>query len=321
MNRSLITITSCNRLQEVKKFIWDYLKFVNSNNEFHFVLSLDGNNQTYIVFCETYDIPLIYSEEREGVGLSKNRVLTQFPDYDYYFFIEDDVELINESIFNHCIGIYNKTGYPHLCGNYDHAIENTKAYGEYTLDKSYSGGGYFSFFTNEGLKNVGGWNTLFAKYKRFGHTEHTYRFYHSKLQPSPFIFSRELNDMIMIHDVVSVTKHSGLQMDNMQLVIDERKLIDQKTTYFPLSTLSPFHFNDKQLGHNKKVKRFLEKNPQKYPLTTGKPRKKAMGEYYALMINNKSNSHLKNLFLAIKSMYFAPMNNELKHKIKYYFKK
>ncbi|MDD2983954.1 MAG: hypothetical protein PHQ74_11275 [Crocinitomicaceae bacterium] len=317
--KALITITSCNRLSEVEKFIWNYLKFANENDNFHFILAVDGEDQSYIDFCSKFDIPLLYSEEREGVGLSKNRVLTKFPDYDYYFFIEDDVELLKSDIFDSCIEIYKKTGYPHLCGNFGHDIFEIKINGSFRLNKSLLGGGYFSFFTREGLDKIGGWNTLFAKYKRFGHTEHTYRFFHTKTQPAPFIFAAEFDGMIMLHNPASVTKVLAIETDGSQLVIEERTLIDSKTTYFPLQTLSNFHFNEKAMGFNEKVHGFLKENPQKYPLTKGKERKRAFGEYYALLIDKKNNSFIKNLGLAFRSMYFSPLNNELKHKMKYYF--
>ncbi|RFC55742.1 hypothetical protein [Brumimicrobium aurantiacum] len=321
--KSLITITSCNRLPEVQKYIWDYLKFVNSNESFHFVLALDGNDQTYIDFCEEYNIPLIYSEEREGVGLSKNRVLTQFPDYGYYFFIEDDVELINSEVFQDSIRIHERIGAPHLCYPHGCKPHNQTDIDSLSVDWFLFGGAQFASYTRQGIHKVGGFNTLFAKYKRYGHTEHSYRFFHQDLQPSPFIFPSDAQTYFLVHDPPSVTikKVNNAKFSPNGIIMDEQEMIDQKTTYFPLETLSKFYFNDKFLGYNKVVAQFLKDNPQQYPLSTSKARKKAFGEYYALKINKTQNSHFKNLFLAFKSMLYAPMNNELKHKVKYYLKK
>ena len=64
MKKSLICITTCNRLSEVKKYIWDYLRFINSNKEFHFVLALDGNDQSYIDFCHEFEIGRASCRER-----------------------------------------------------------------------------------------------------------------------------------------------------------------------------------------------------------------------------------------------------------------
>jgi|SRR5690554_129485 len=314
--KSLITITSCNRLSEVQKYIWDYLSFVNQNKDFHFVLALDGNEKNYLDFCNEFDIPLIYSEEREGVGLSKNRVLTQFPDYDYYFFIEDDIELINPKIFIEHIHLFKKTGYHHFCNNHE---RSKLLIDENNLLFSKAGGAQFAFYTHQAIEKVGGFHTLFAKYKRFGHTEHTYRLFHAKLQPAPFIFSPEWRKMILVHAPVAVTQHSGLKTNENELIEEEQALIDNKTTHFPLSTLSSFHFNDKQLGYNEKVNRFLKENPQRYPLTKGKDRKNALGEYYALLIDWKCKSFFKNFILATKSFFYSPTNNSLKHKLKTLF--
>src|SRR5690554_3333324 len=209
--KALITITTCNRLSEVKKYIWEYLSFVNANQDFHFVLALDGKEQSYIDFCDKYAIPLVYSEEREGVGLSKNRVLTKFPEYDYYFFVEDDVELVHEGIFNSIIKHHHLTFYPHFCGNTKHKMIEEDIVGSTCLQFSKRGGGYFNFFSKEGQQKVGGFHTLFAKYKRFGHTEHTYRFYRANLQPAPFIFSPEWRKMILVHSPEPVSKHSNLK--------------------------------------------------------------------------------------------------------------
>lgn len=319
--KALIAITTCNRISEIEKYIWDYLKFINVKDSFHFVLAVDGTSPSYIDFCEQFDIPLIYSEQREGVGLSKNRVLSQFPDYDYYFFIDDDVELIDGAIFQQSVDVYNITNYPHLCANTRHKLLNSEKTENYLLNKSLRGGGYFSFFSKKELGETGGWNTLFAKYKRYGHTEHSYRFFHADMQPAPFIFAAEFEKMIILHNPESVSKVTNVSTTENELIQEERDLINSKTTYFPLQTLSKFHFNEKPMGFNQKVHQFLIDNPQKYPLTKGKERKKALGEYYALLIDKKNNSFLKNLGLTFRSMFFSPLNNELKHKMKYYFRK
>lgn len=318
--KSLIAITTCNRLSDVKKYIWDYLYFVNQDSNFHFVLALDGKDKTYIDFCNGYEIPLIYSEEREGVGLSKNRIVKQFPDYDYYFFIDDDVELIDSSVFEKCIHLSTQMNIPHLCGNTNHVLFNQHKNKNFTVEYSMRGGGYFSFYTKEVLQKVGGWNTIFAKYKRFGHTEHSYRAYHQKLQEAPFIFAYEFSKMILVHNPVSVSKNNVSTNEN-ELIQEEQDLIDSGSTYFPLETLSPFHFNQKSLGFNNVVNEFLKTNTKKYPLSEPNDRRKALGEHFALKINTKKNSHFKNLTLAIKSFVYSPMNNELKHALKNYFSK
>jgi hypothetical protein len=217
------------------------------------------------------------------------------------------------------IDIYKETGYSHLSGSSRHELLGIENKENYSLCKSLMGGGYFSFFVKKGLKTVGGWDTLFAKYKRYGHTEHTYRFYHSGLQSAPFIYADSFDKMIILHSPESVSILADINEN--ELVKEERELIGSKSKFFPLKTLSEFHFNNKALGYNEKVNQFLKENPQKYPLTIGVNRKKALGEYYALKISKNYNSHIKNLILAIKSMLYSPLNNELKHTLKFFFKK
>lgn len=313
--KTLISITTCNRLSELKKFIWEYLKFVNSDSLFDFVLGLDGKNQDYIDFAEKYNIPLIYSDEREGVGLSKNRVLSYFPNYDYYFFIEDDIELIEHKIFEKIILAHRQSGIHHFCNHHKNRMFDSVPIKNVTLDVCWTGGAQFAFFSNEGIKKVGGFNTLFAKYKRYGHTEHSYRYYHQKLQKGPFIFSKTwLNDFI-IHSPPQVTSNSDAVFSEFGLVEQEQSLIDKKTTFFRLETISKYYFNQKPLGFNQKVEAFLAENPKKYPLTHGKARKTALAEHYALKIEKtKALSRKMNLFL--KSMCYHPTNVALKHYIK-----
>lgn len=311
----LITITTCNRLSEVKKYIWDYLRFVNSDSQFDFVLALDGNNQEYIEFAHTYDIPLIYSDEREGVGLSKNRVLTQFPNYGFYFFLDDDIELLNPMIFETCISLMKDQGYHHLCGNHIKSQTFKGKLNGLSVTYSLTGGGYFTGYSNEGIKTVGGFHTKFAQFQRYGHSEHSYRFLHSGLQKSPFIFFEEGLDSVIIHSPASVTTHLPEDTNKNEWVKEEQELIDNKMTFFPLETISPFHFNYKSLGFNQKVADFLLSHPQKYPLTKGKDRKIALAEHYALQIQ-KTKGIFQKIALLLKSAWYSPTNVALKHYIK-----
>tara|TARA_B100000508_G_scaffold141097_1_gene146963 strand:- start:55465 stop:56445 length:981 start_codon:yes stop_codon:yes gene_type:complete len=313
---ALIVITTCNRINLVKQNIWEYLKFTNSNDRFDFLLAVDGINNDYLDFTEKYDIPMIHSEQREGVGLSKNRVLTKFSDYDYYFFIEDDVYLENTEIFDLYISTSNKENIPHMMAYGSTNITEVLKQDNYTLVCSQFGGAQFNFFTKDGLKKVGGWHTLFAKYKRFGHTEHSYRFFHQELQRSPFIAIKEAQNSIIVFDPPHVSQiNTKLELDENGLCKEERNLINENSTYFPLKTLSPFYFNDKNLGFNQRAFDFLNQNSKIYPLSSGKERRKILGEYFALKIS-MSASFLTKISLITKSFLMYPMNNPLKHYIK-----
>lgn len=320
MTKSLICITTCNRLSEVKKYIFPYIDFCNKNEGFYFLLALDGINKEYIDFCSQFEIPLIYSDEREGVGLSKNRVLKQFPNFYYYFFIDDDIELLDCKIFDLFISMYLTTGIHHFSPA--HFVNATKVeiINEIQITHSALGGGYFNFYSGEGLKKVGGWNTYFAKYKRYGHTEHTYRFFHSGLNKSPFIFIEKARKMLLIHNPPHVTNlNNEIINDTNELIHEEEELIKQKTKFFPIQVLSDFHFNGFNMSCNIIVNDFLITNRRKYPLTNGKERKVALAEYYFLKIRVTDNKLLKLKFLLLSLMYY-PLNNSLKHAVKHRLK-
>src|SRR5262249_55819252 len=147
--------------------------------DFSLLLSVDGPDDSYRGFCKLWDLPMLYSAEREGVGVSKNRVLDRFPDFNYYFFIEDDVELVDPSAFRAQIEVAVASGIHHFSlfearGIRKPQSESSVA-GRRVVHAGF-GGADFNFFTREGLQRVGGWHPVFARYRRGGHTEHSYRF-------------------------------------------------------------------------------------------------------------------------------------------------
>lgn len=306
---TLLCITTCKRLNEVRKNIVPYLQFCNANLNYHFVLALDGYEKEYIDFCENHNIPLIYSKEREGVGISKNRVLKQFPNYEYYFFIEDDVELLHSKVFDFHINLSRKCSFHHLTVATmipERIIKNEKC-GKVSVTYASKAGAFFSFYTKTGLDKVGGWNELFAKYKRFGHTEHTYRYLHSGISFAPFIVVESMRKHIILNSPPHVTEISVATNEN-QLIEEEQALIDAKTRYHPIVTLSEFFFNNKDVSISKLNNAFQGK---RYALIHGKEKYKALGNYYLhKFIANK------NPILLILSMILYPQNNLLKFYIK-----
>jgi hypothetical protein len=310
MGNSLVAINTCNRLYEVKKNIVSFIQFCAQTSDFDFVLSLDGTNKDYIAFCEKYKIPLLFSEEREGVGLSKNRVLKQFPDYECYFFIEDDIELIDYSIFKLIQNASKITGIPHFCNN--HLKSEVKRERITKLNKtitfSMTGGAQFCFFTKTGIEKVGGWHTAFAKYKRFGHTEHTYRFMYSMQQESPFAFIEGLTESCLIINTPPPVTNIKIETNENELIPEEQVMIDSKQTYFPITTLSKFYFNgfDVSIPH---LHPDLLKG--RYALLKGKEKIKAWGNFYFHKYKISKNP----LYFLLALLLYAN-NNLLKHYVK-----
>lgn len=309
--RALIAITTCNRFGYFKRFIWDYVFFVEGAPDFELVVSLDGYNEEYVEFCNRYGISIIYSEVREGVGLSKNRVLNSFPNFQFYFFIEDDVELIDEQIFNLSIGTLNELKVHHLCGNENHKAESLSLKENDVLNCSWFGGGYFSVYSKKGIETVGGWDTRFVKYKRFGHTEHSYRFVSSGLQSYPFIFPDAANSCILLHSPPSVTAtSSSLVFDENGLIQEETDLIRSQISFQEVLTICQYNkivYNEFKIPEGYRGK--------KYPVSRGLERRLAFAEHYALCIP-KTNGLLQKIILFLKSIMYYPTNVALKHVIK-----
>lgn len=313
MERSLICINTCNRLNEVKKYIIPYLQFVHNDPQFHFILSLDGKSDDYMEFCNEYSIPLIFSEEREGVGLSKNRVLQKFPDFDYYFFIEDDIELFNADIFNIHIQLFKETGIHHFgygLRSYDHVVPT--AIGEVTC--GWKGGAQFNFFTQTGIRKCGGWHTYFARYKRFGHTEHSYRFYFNELNPRPFCVYKNINKLLIFHDPPHVT-NVEIETNKNELIKEEQDMIDQKQTFVPVAILSAITFNDKNIDCSEVSKQILEAD--KYFFLTKQEKRKTLSHYYFYLFFEHSTNFLKRTRYFVYSLFLDPTSNQIKHYLKH----
>tara|TARA_B100000508_G_scaffold141097_1_gene146967 strand:- start:59590 stop:60591 length:1002 start_codon:yes stop_codon:yes gene_type:complete len=312
--KALICITTCNRLNEVKKFALEYIRFSNDHENFDFLLSLDGKDDEYIDFCSAYSIPLLYSEQREGVGLSKNRVLSAFSQYDYYFFIEDDVELLDPSIFS----LHIKAA---LLSNYHHftvsaismPLEKEKISNAITIIHADHGGGTFNFFTSEGLEKVGGWHEDFASLKRYGHVEHTLRFVNAGLSPSPFLFIEEAQNMILVHDPEHVSSPVKKYKDTIFSEL-EYNIVKKKLDFYPIKTLSNYHFNQKDMNYVSGLKKVLSKKLE-YPLLNFFERRKALSEKYLVYSGKDIPIRLKRLYI----LKFI-LNNPLGKKTRSFFK-
>jgi len=321
MEKSLICITTCNRLDEVRKYLLPYVDFVRKNVEFDFLIALDGTGEDYIEFCETYSIPLLYSDDREGVGLSKNRVLSSFRKYAHYFFIEDDIELVNERIFDNIIQIAAQTGFSHFTitplRKVDHKVEVLKK----TVVFAMKGGAQFNYFTRNGLDKVGGWHTEFAKYKRFGHTEHSMRFVYQGLQPTPFISINQSIEDIIIHDPAHVTNIEA-ELNENEISVYEQEIINQKLDYFPITTLSDFRFNGMSLTNpgNELITAAISSADRYFLVTDRKQRRHAKVEFKVYQLIN-SKSIFQKLILIAEIVFLAPTNNAFKHWIKQKFRK
>jgi len=142
---------------------------------------------------------------------------------------------------------------------------------------SFVGSARFNFFTAEGLRQVGGWHPRFAEYRRWGHTEHSYRFYNAGLAPAPFNVATELSYACIWHLHPSVTPLS-LAGDEEHVVAPERELIDQKLRHVPLQTFSPYEFNGVPFGELDRLAATLD-GDERYPLVEAGERRHCRSDY------------------------------------------
>jgi hypothetical protein len=278
--RALVCITTCERPDFLRRYLPHFARFCAGDSRFSLLVSEDGPEAETMRFCEEWQVPLLYSSEREGVGISKNRVLERFPDFDYYFFVEDDVELVDGVVFPAHVELAQASDIHHFSLFSERRIGEPA--GESTVAgrrvaHSFVGSARFNFFTAEGLRQVGGWHPRFAEYRRWGHTEHSYRFYNAGLAPAPFNVATELSHACIWHLHPSVTQ-INLAGDEEHIVAPERELIDQKLRHVPLQTFSPYELNDVPFGSLERLAATLDAG-ERYPLVEPGERRHCRSDY------------------------------------------
>jgi hypothetical protein len=280
--RALICITTCLRLGRLRRYLPQFARFCEADSRFGLLVSLDGTEAEYLRFCEDWEVPLVYSDHREGVGLSKNRVLERLPEFDYYFFLDDDVELVDGAVFPahvemargsaiHHFSLFERGGLRKPTG--------TSVVGGHRVVHGLFGGGQFNFYTRQGLSQVGGWHPRFAEFRRWGHTEHSYRFHRSGLAPAPFNVAEDLSRSCIWHYPPAVARVEGVSIDQDEIALPERELMDRELHHVPVRTLSPHHVNGVPLGRLARLAAVLDKG-ERYPLVGTRERRRAWSDYY-----------------------------------------
>jgi hypothetical protein len=278
--RALVCVTTCERPAYLRRYLPHFAEFCARDPRFSLLVSLDGADEETRRFCGEWRVPLLHSERCEGVGLSKNRVLERFPDFDFYFFIEDDVELVDGSVFPAHVELARASGIHHFSlfsrrriRDYEEAVVagHPVAHGRY-------GSASFNFFTAAGLDRVGGWHPRFAEYRRWGHTEHSYRLYRAGLAPAPFNVVVELVDTCVWHIPPSVIRSDLLPVDADEMSPPERELIERELLHVPVTTLSPYSFNGVPFGELDRLAATLAEG-DRYPLVSGRERRQCRSDF------------------------------------------
>lgn len=241
--QSLICITTAARSSALKAIVWNYLAFCREREDYAFAVSLDGPDPATAKFCHRYGIPLIASNVREGVGLSKNRILISYPEFSDYFFIEDDAYLTNPDVFDIHRNVAKELNIHHLSlGPLERFTGQSSQF-----DTSFGrvigtefGSAQFNYFTRRGIELVGGFHPRFAEFCRFGHTEHSYRFVNAGLAPMAFMRIQKCDrGFFALYNPRSVTRVSVAKAPN-RLAVPEAELIEMRMSFFPITTLAEF---------------------------------------------------------------------------------
>lgn len=313
----MIAVTTCNRVNYLRRCLPLLAYNTIGDSRLAILVSLDGADLLTRQFCDSWEVPLLYSDTREGVGLAKNRVLEQFPDFDYYFFLEDDVELVDGGVFADHIALAHGLGVHHMSLFEPRAIRQpisrATLLGHDVVYCAY-GSADFNFFTRTGLQRVGGWDLEFARYRRWGHTEHSYRFARAGLTPAPFIIAPTLARACVWHAPASVTRAPEVKLDEDHIAQPERSLMAQQLTYVPLQTIAPYHHHGPLPGPLKKLATALD-GGRRYPLLAESEQQQARVEFLVWKLRNASRLR-ERLTAGVTAGLLQPSNPEWRHEVK-----
>jgi GT2 family glycosyltransferase len=205
-----IGIITCNRPEYLTKL----LESMKNCNWAELVIINDGSE----VDIPGYNYYVINNETNLGVGKSKNKAMQHLLDKgcDYIFIIEDDMIILDETVFDRYIDAHKASGIHHF--NYGpgspfnrkQTIQNFDLHNRHLLDQHTEPNpklvidygnvkvslfehtvAMFSFFTKEVLEKVGLIDDAF--YNAWEHVDHTYRIIKAGYHP-PFWWFADLYD-------------------------------------------------------------------------------------------------------------------------------
>jgi GT2 family glycosyltransferase len=248
-----IGVITCNRpeylrtlLESIKFCNWADLVIVNDGDE----VSIPG-----------YNYYIINNETNLGVGKSKNKAMQHLIDKgcEYIFIIEDDMIILDDSVFDKYIQAHKASGIHHFnygpgspfnrkqtIQNFDlhnrhlldqHTEPNPKLiidYGDIKIDLFEHTVAMFSFFTKEILEKVGLIDDNF--YNAWEHVDHTYRIIKAGYHP-PFWWFADLHDSHKyLTEAPGAINNSSIANDDEQWkknVYGGREIYKQKHGHYP----------------------------------------------------------------------------------------
>lgn len=245
LDKGLVVITTCNRYKLFRLNLSKIVGFLKNKNRYDLVVAIDGmessENHFSLQYAQSIGVACVVGDKQEGVGISKNRVVSLLPDYDFYFFIEDDVEVMGPRVFDEHLNVARVSNIHHF------SLHHPSRLWQQILSSDFHGLGVIhtlfgsaqlNFFTGHALRTVGGWHKDFATLRRGGHTEHSYRVYRNGLAPAPFNFIEDLAKHCVWHDPEHVVWNKGVPQEDNGIYTIEAELIDKKLPK------QPFYFSD-----------------------------------------------------------------------------
>ncbi|WDE08033.1 hypothetical protein SG34_014730 [Thalassomonas viridans] len=242
--RSLVALTTCGRPGLVAKHLPGLQAKVKALASFELVLVIDGisllPNRETLALAQRMGVNCIIADQPEGVGVAKNRVMSLLGDYDFYFFIEDDVEVLSSDLFTGHLSAYQETGIHHFslhepsrlleeCQPTFFLHSTKEGSGEKKMIRhARFGSAQVNFFSRQALARVGGWHRQFSRLRRGGHTEHSYRIFNAGLTPAPFNYIGHLDSSCRWHNPPSIVSCAGHPVAANRLFEIENTLISQQ---------------------------------------------------------------------------------------------
>jgi GT2 family glycosyltransferase len=216
-NKKGCAIITCDRPDFFKKC---YNSVKNSNIT---IIVIDDGEKPIDQSVELENIHhYIKTKGKQGVAIAKNMAFDYFldNDYEHIFLIEDDIEIIDENVFDVYINTSKATGLKHL--NYGlHGNHNRDAYGNPTIIKTVNYGngisidlypnvlGAFSYYHRSVLEHVGLMPTCY-----FNALEHVDQTYKASLKgyTSPWRYFADVHDSSKsIKDIVPDHQQSKIR--------------------------------------------------------------------------------------------------------------
>lgn len=216
-NKIGCAIITCDRPEFFKKS-YDSVK----NNHNITIVVIDDGEKSIDKSVELERVHYIKTKGKQGVAIAKNKAFDYLLDNDceHIFLMEDDVEIIDQNVFDAYINTSKATGLKHL--NYGlHGNHNRDSYGNPTIIKTVNYGngisvdlypnvlGAFSYYHRSVLENVGLIDDEY--YLSMEHVDHTYKA-SLKGYTSPWRYFADVHDSYKyLEDIVPDHKKSKIR--------------------------------------------------------------------------------------------------------------